>query len=125
MRVLLVEDDPELAAIIKSGLADHGFDVVHAATFETGRSRAVLGTFDVMIIAIMLPGGSGFDLCRAVRQRRIGTPELMLNPPDPVDDRVRALDRGADDCVTKPFAFRELGARLHALARRRPTPLPE
>src|SRR5258706_5101900 len=125
MRVLLVEDDPELAAIIASGLSEYGFEVVRDATFAGGRERAVLGTFDVMILDVMLPGGNGFDLCRALRQRGVGTPVLMLTARDAVDDRVRGLDAGADDYLAKPFAFRELVARLRALARRRPTPLPE
>jgi two-component system copper resistance phosphate regulon response regulator CusR len=73
----------------------------------------------------MLPGGSGFDLCRALRERGVGAPVLMLTARDTVDDRVQGLDSGADDYLTKPFAFRELVARLHALGRRRPTPLPE
>jgi len=125
MRVLLVEDDPELAAVLETGLIEQGLQVVRADTFETGRSRAVLGAFDVIILDVMLPGGSGFDLCRVLRERGIGTPVLMLTARDTIDDRVRGLDSGADDYLTKPFAFRELVARLHALARRRPTPLPE
>ena len=125
MRVLLVEDDPELAAVLESGLAELGFHVVREASFDAGKTRAVLGTFDVIILDVMLPGGSGFDLCRALRGREIGTPVLMLTARDTVDDRVQGLDSGADDYLTKPFAFRELVARLYALARRRPTPLPE
>ena len=125
MRVLLVEDDPELAAVLESGLAELGFHVVREASFDTGKTRAVLGTFDVLILDVMLPGGSGFDLCRVLRARGVGTPVLMLTARDTVDDRVQGLDAGADDYLTKPFAFRELVARLHALARRRPTPLPE
>jgi len=125
MRVLLVEDDPELAAVLETGLAEHGFHVVRESGFVAGRSRAVLGAFDVIILDVMLPGGTGFDLCRALREHDIGTPVLMLTARDAVDDRVRGLDSGADDYLTKPFAFRELVARLHALARRRPTLLPE
>jgi two-component system copper resistance phosphate regulon response regulator CusR len=125
MRVLLVEDDPELSAIIESGLGEHGFQVVREATLEGGRLRAVLAAYDVIILDVMLPGGSGFDLCRSLRERGVGTPVLMLTARDAVDDRVRGLDSGADDYLTKPFAFRELVARLRALARRRPTPLPE
>ena len=125
MRVLLVEDDPELAAIVESGLRENSFEVVREATAEGGRTRAILGTFDVIILDVMLPGGSGFELCRTIRARGVGTPVLMLTARDTVDDRVRGLDAGADDYLTKPFAFRELVARLHALARRRPTPLPE
>jgi len=125
MRVLLVEDDPELAVVLEHGLAEQGFHVVRESTFLGGRSRAVLGTFDVVILDVMLPGGSGFDLCRALRERGVGAPVLMLTARDTVDDRVQGLDSGADDYLTKPFAFRELVARLHALGRRRPTPLPE
>jgi two-component system, OmpR family, copper resistance phosphate regulon response regulator CusR len=125
MRVLLVEDDPELAAVVGSGLAEEGFQLAQAATYEAAQSRAVLGAYDVIVLDVMLPGGSGFDLCRALRSRGIGTPVLMLTARDAVDDRVRGLDSGADDYLTKPFAFRELVARIRALARRRPTPLPD
>jgi DNA-binding response OmpR family regulator len=125
MRVLVVEDDPQLAAVLESGLSEHGFQVARECTFATGRSRATLGAFDVIVLDVMLPGGNGFDLCRALRERNVGTPVLMLTARDTVDDRVQGLDSGADDYLTKPFAFRELVARLHALARRPPTPLPE
>jgi len=125
MRVLVVEDDPELAAVLESGLSEHGFHIARESTFAAGRSRAVLGAFDVIVLDVMLPGGNGFDLCRALRDRSVATPVLMLTARDTVDDRVRGLDSGADDYLTKPFAFRELVARLHALARRPPTPLPE
>ncbi len=125
MRVLLVEDDVELAAVLESGLAELGFTVVRESTYAEGRTRAVLGAFDVMILDVMLPGGDGFELCRAIRERGVGTPVLMLTARDTVDDRVRGLESGGDDYLTKPFAFRELVARVRALARRRPTPLPE
>ena len=125
MRVLLVEDDPELASVVEHGLSEEGFQVAQAATHDDGRERAVLGAFDVIVLDVMLPGGDGFALCRELRRREIGTPVLMLTARDHVDDRVRGLDSGADDYLTKPFAFRELVARLRALARRRPTPLPE
>jgi two-component system copper resistance phosphate regulon response regulator CusR len=125
MRVLVVEDDPQLAAVLESGLSEHGFQVAREGTFAAGRSRATLGAFDVIVLDVMLPGGNGFDLCRALRERSVGTPVLMLTARDTVDDRVQGLDSGADDYLTKPFAFRELVARLHALARRPPTPLPE
>src|SRR4051812_2514145 len=125
MRVLLVEDDPQLATIIESGLREHSFEVIREATAPAAASRAVLGTFDVIILDVMLPGGDGFSLCQALRKRGIGTPVLMLTARDAVDDRVSGLDSGGDDYLTKPFAFRELVARVHALSRRRPTPLPE
>lgn len=125
MRILVVEDDPEVAAIIARGFLEQGIDVVVETTFSGGKTRAALGTFDVMVLDVMLPGGDGFDLCREIRKRGIGTPVLMLTARDAVDDRVRGLDSGGDDYLTKPFAFRELVARVRALARRRPTPLPE
>jgi len=125
MRILLVEDDSELASVLVVGLSEHGFHVVREATFDDARSRTLLGTFDVIILDILLPGGNGFELCRMIRRRGIGTPVLMLTARDTVDDRVRGLDAGADDYLTKPFAFRELVARLHALSRRPPTQVRE
>jgi DNA-binding response OmpR family regulator len=121
MRVLLVEDDPALSAVLRSGLGEHGWQVVRAATYRDGQSRALATDFDVMILDVMLPGGSGFDLCRELRARGVGTPILMLTARDTVDDRVMGLDVGADDYLAKPFAFRELIARVRALARRKAT----
>jgi len=125
MRVLLVEDDPGLAAIIKTGLTEQGVQVVTVPTYIEGKTKATLGSFDVIILDVMLPGGSGFDLCRELRAKEVGTPILMLTARDTVDDRVAGLEVGADDYLTKPFAFRELLARVRALARRRGAPLPE
>ena len=124
MRVLLVEDDPGLAAIIKTGFAEHGVQVVTVANYADGKMKAVLGTFDVIILDVMLPGGSGFDLCRELRSREVATPILMLTARDTVDDRVAGLEVGADDYLTKPFALEELHARLRALLRRLPEVLP-
>src|SRR5689334_12811568 len=118
MRVFLVEDDPGLAAIIKTGFAEHGVQVVTVANYADGKMKALLGTFDVIILDVMLPGGSGFDLCRELRARGVATPILMLTARDTVDDRVAGLDVGADDYLTKPFALRELVARMRALVRR-------
>jgi DNA-binding response OmpR family regulator len=125
MRVLLVEDDPGLAAIVKTGLSEQGMQVVTVATYEAGKMKAVLGSFDVLILDVMLPGGNGFDLCRELRAREIATPILMLTARDTVDDSVAGLEVGADDYLTKPFAFKELLARVRALGRRRGAPLPE
>jgi DNA-binding response OmpR family regulator len=125
MRVLLVEDDPGLAAIIKTGFAEHGVQTVTVANYPDGKMKALLGKFDVVILDVMLPGGNGFDLCRELRARKLATPILMLTARDTVDDRVAGLEVGADDYLTKPFAFRELLARIRALARRRGAPLPE
>ena len=118
MRVLLVEDDPKIAAVLRAGLAEHEIQVVRAGTYRDGLARAVGGGFDLCLLDVMLPGGSGFDLCRELRARGVGTPILMLTARDTVDDRVTGLDVGADDYLTKPFALRELLARMRALARR-------
>jgi two-component system, OmpR family, copper resistance phosphate regulon response regulator CusR len=118
MRLLLIEDDAELAGVLGAGLAEQGYDVVHARTFSEGRSRASQDHAGVIILDVMLPGGNGFDLCRELRRDDNATPILMLTARDTVDDRVRGLDVGADDYLTKPFAFRELLARLRALSRR-------
>jgi DNA-binding response OmpR family regulator len=124
VRVLIVEDDPELAALIGDGLRAERIDSTRATTFPEGRERAAFGDYDVIILDVRLPGGTGFDLCAELRRRGITTPVLMLTALDAVDDRVRGLEVGADDYLTKPFAFRELVARLKALARRRPALAP-
>ncbi len=119
MRVLIVEDDPELAALLREGLREHRIDTTSARGFAEGREQALVGNYDVIILDVRLPGGSGYDLCADLRRRHVSVPVLMLTALDAVDDRVRGLAAGADDYLTKPFAFRELVARLHALARRR------
>lgn len=125
MKVLLVEDDPDLASVVKTGFGEQGIQVVPVSTYADAEIKAALGSFDVLILDVMLPGGSGFDLCRQLRAKGIGTPILMLTARDTVDDRVIGLEVGADDYLTKPFAFRELLARVRALGRRRGAPLPE
>jgi two-component system, OmpR family, copper resistance phosphate regulon response regulator CusR len=125
MRLLLVEDDPQLSDILQSGFREQGIEVAREATAADGRTRALLGSFDVIILDVMLPGGSGFDVCRDLRRRELATPILMLTARDTLDDRVLGLDAGADDYLVKPFAFRELLARVRALARRRPALVPE
>ena len=123
MRVLVVEDDAELAGLLRDGLRDQRIDPTLATSFADGRERAIAGNYDVVILDVRLPGGTGFDLCGELRRKGVATPVLMLTALDAVDDRVRGLEVGADDYLTKPFAFDELVARLKALARRRPLPL--
>jgi two-component system, OmpR family, copper resistance phosphate regulon response regulator CusR len=117
--VLVVEDDPELAGLLRDGLREHRIDPTVAASFAEGRDRALAGDYDIVILDVRLPGGTGLDLCAELRRSGVGVPVLMLTALDAVDDRVRGLGAGADDYLTKPFAFRELVARLEALARRR------
>lgn len=120
MKVLLVEDDAELTVILKQGFAEHDIQLFTAATVDEGRTRVALGSYDVIILDVLLPGGDGFQLCEEIRRRGNATPILMLTALDAVNDRVRGLEAGADDYLAKPFAFRELLARVRALARRPP-----
>ncbi|HYT72761.1 MAG TPA: response regulator transcription factor [Gemmatimonadales bacterium] len=124
MRVLIIEDDPELAGLLRDGLRAERIDPTLATTFADGLKQASSGSYDVIILDVRLPGGSGVELCAELRRGGGTTPVLMLTALDAVDDRVRGLEVGADDYVTKPFAFRELVARLKALARRRPALAP-
>jgi two-component system, OmpR family, copper resistance phosphate regulon response regulator CusR len=120
MRVLLVEDDPSLADIVVAGMREQQIIAVVATNARDGRERAELGDYDVIVLDVMLPDGSGFELCAWIRGRGIATPILMLTARDAIDDRVLGLEAGADDYLIKPFAFRELIARIRALGRRRP-----
>jgi two-component system copper resistance phosphate regulon response regulator CusR len=121
LRVLLAEDDRRLADAIARGLRDEALDVVVAHTAAEARERLLFASHDVIVLDVMLPDGSGFELCALARSRGIATPVLMLTARDAVEDRVRGLDQGADDYLTKPFAFAELVARIRALARRSAT----
>ena len=125
MRVLLVEDDRSLADIVVAGMREQHLAVVVATNAREGRERAALGDQDVIVLDVMLPDGSGFELCAWMRAQGIATPILMLTARDAIDDRVLGLEAGADDYLIKPFAFRELVARLHALLRRQPSLVPE
>jgi two-component system copper resistance phosphate regulon response regulator CusR len=120
MRILLVEDDRELTDILTTGFREHHIEVVAAGDFAEGQRRAALGQFGVIILDVMLPGGDGFDLCRRIRSKGNETPILMLTARGGVEDRVSGLEAGADDYLAKPFAFRELLARVRALSRRQP-----
>jgi DNA-binding response OmpR family regulator len=108
MRVLIVEDDADLAALLRDGLRAQRIDPTIACTFSDGRERATIAAYDVIILDVRLPGGTGLDLCGELRRQGVTTPVLMLTALDAVDDRVRGLEVGADDYLTKPFALREL-----------------
>ncbi len=118
MRVLLVEDDPTIAAFVAKGLREAGFAVDEAADGETGLTLAREQKFDAAIVDVMLPRLDGLSLIDALRGRGIQTPVLILSAKRSVDDRVRGLQAGGDDYLTKPFAFAELIARVQALIRR-------
>jgi len=124
VRVLVVEDEPHMAALIRKGLSREGFAVDVAADGEECMAMATATAYDAIVLDIMLPGISGFEACRRLRDDAVWTPVLMLTARDSVDDRVTGLDAGADDYLVKPFAFAELLARLRALARRGETARP-
>jgi two-component system, OmpR family, response regulator len=118
MRVLLVEDEERLSTTLSAGLEAEGFVVVAVGTGTDGLLQATTNSFDVVILDIMLPGLSGYEVLRRMRAARIWTPVLMLTAKDGEYEETDAFDLGADDYLTKPFSFRVLVARLHALARR-------
>ena len=118
MRVLVVEDEQRLATLIRRALVEEGHAVDVVGDGETALSWVAGADYDAVVLDVMLPGVDGIAVCRALRSRRDHTPVLLLTARDTVDDRVRGLDAGADDYLTKPFALMELAARLRALARR-------
>jgi two-component system OmpR family response regulator len=124
VRVLLVEDEQRLAAIIEEGLGDDGIDVDVEHDGRSGLWRATEGSYDAIILDIMLPGMNGYEVCREIRAAEVWTPVLMLTAKDGEFDEAEALDIGADDFLRKPFSFVVLLARLRALARRGAPPRP-
>ena len=118
MRVLLIEDDRRLAASIQRGLGESGLAVDLAYDGDDGIAAALSVAYDVLVMDVMLPGANGLAVSRQLRQQKVSTPILMLTARDAVDDRVSGLEAGADDYMVKPFAMRELLARIRALARR-------
>jgi two-component system OmpR family response regulator len=118
MRALLVEDDVRIAEFVSKGLREAGFAVDHAAEGESGLHCLTTTSYDVAIVDLMLPKLDGLSLIAAMRRRLVDTPVLILSAKHTVDDRVRGLETGGDDYLTKPFAFPELLARVQALIRR-------
>jgi DNA-binding response OmpR family regulator len=118
MRVLLIEDDRKAAKLLAKGLHEEGFVVDVAPTGETGEEQAFVNEYDVIVLDWLLPGKDGIAVCQALRARDLTTPILMLTARHSLADRVNGLSTGADDYLTKPFAFAELLARIRALLRR-------
>ena len=118
MRILVVDDDRRLCAIIKRGLLEEAYAVDLAYDGEEGEYFAEVNPYDLIILDIMLPNKDGIEVCYELRAKRINTPILMLTAKDTVEDRVKGLNTGADDYLVKPFAFNELLARIRALLRR-------
>ena len=118
MRILLVEDDAKIALFILKGLRAAGFAVDHASDGEQGLDLALTEPYDAAVIDIMLPGLDGLSIIETLRREKIDTPVIILSARGSIDDRVRGLETGSDDYLTKPFAFSELLARVQALIRR-------
>ena len=118
MRVLLVEDDPRMAQVITKGLREQSYAVDAANDAQTALYLASVNDYDVIVLDVLLPDRDGYEVCRELRTRRNPTPILMLTARATIEDRLTGFEAGADDYLTKPFSFRELLARMHALLRR-------
>ena len=118
MRILLVEDDIKIASFIVKGLKAAGYAIDHAADGEEGLNLALTEPYDTAVIDIMLPKRDGLSLIEEMRKSKVHTPVIILSAKGSVDDRVKGLQTGGDDYLTKPFAFSELLARVQALIRR-------
>ena len=118
MRILLVEDEKNVAGFIKKGLTEEFYTVDASINGEDGFLMATTTEYDLIILDIMLPDINGIELCRRIKNHNIKTPVLMLTAVDSIESKVKGLDSGADDYLTKPFAFEEFLARVRALLRR-------
>lgn len=125
MRLLLAEDDESLARALAQGFREEGIDATCVSEAPAVLLTLALSVYDVVVLDVLLPKGNGFDVCAALRERGVRTPVLMLTSRDALEDRVKGLELGADDYLTKPFAFAELLARVRALSRRPPVIAPE
>lgn len=118
MRILLIEDDMKIAAFVLKGIREAGFAVDHAADGEDGLHLAIHEPYDAAVIDIMLPKLNGLSIIEELRRRKINTPVIILSAKRSVDDRIKGLQTGGDDYLTKPFSFSELLARIQTLIRR-------
>lgn len=119
MRILVVEDEKKVAGFIKKGLEEESYAIDVAYDGVEGEYMASINDYDVIVLDIMLPKKSGFDVVKDIRAKNIKTPVLLLTARDSVEDKVKGLNSGADDYLNKPFAFEELLARVRALMRRK------
>lgn len=118
MRVLVIEDNPKMASAIKKGLQEHGFAADSSGTGTDGEHLAASGVYDLILLDLLLPDRDGVEVCRNLRRRGISAKVLMLTALNSTLDKIKGLDSGADDYLTKPFEFDELLARMRALLRR-------
>lgn len=119
MRVLIIEDEKKIAAFIRQGLKEEGYAVDNAYDGEEGHFLATTNDYDLIVLDVMLPKIEGVTVCKELRAHGVDIPILMLTAKDSVKDKVRGLDSGANDYLTKPFAFEELSARIRALLRKK------
>ena len=119
MLVLVVEDEEKIAQFIRRGLIEAGYEVELLSNGDEAFQAARQREYDILILDVVLPGRSGIEICRALRQHRLTTPILMLSALGSVADKIAGLDAGADDYLTKPFAFEEFLARIRALLRKK------
>lgn len=125
MKVLLVEDEPNIASVINKGLTENGYSITVAPDGIVGFQLAVNNEFDVLVIDIMLPGMNGMELCKRIREQEVYTPVLFLTALSTTENIVAGLNAGGDDYLVKPFKFVELEARLRSLNRRKQIALKE
>jgi len=118
MRILVVEDDKKVAGFLKKGLEEEHYAVDVAYDGEEGAYWAQVNDYDLLILDIMLPKKDGLEVCKEIRNKNIAIPIIMLTVKDTLEDKIKGLDEGADDYLTKPFSFEELLARVRALLRR-------
>ncbi|MCB0785027.1 MAG: response regulator transcription factor, partial [Flavobacteriales bacterium] len=118
MRILVIEDEPKLAAFLKQGLEESGYEVLNAYDGPTGRQLALQEKPDLILLDVVIPGMNGIDTCRAIRKGGLLSPILLLTALGTTEDKVNGLDAGADDYLVKPFEFKELLARIRSLSRR-------
>ncbi|MBU9889733.1 MAG: response regulator transcription factor [Candidatus Omnitrophica bacterium] len=120
MKILIVEDEKKMSSFLERGLKEEGYVVDIADDGEKGLEYALTNEYDLLLLDWMLPKMSGVELCHKLRQQKKQVPVLMLTAKDTVEDKIKGLDEGADDYLTKPFSFEELLARVRALLRRPP-----
>ena len=118
LRILIVEDDKKLAGFLKKGLEEENYAVDVCYNGDEGAYLAQENEYDIIILDIMLPKKDGIDVCKTIRRKNITTPIIILTVKNTLEDRIKGLDEGADDYLTKPFSFEELLARIRALLRR-------
>lgn len=118
MKILLIEDEPQVVEFLKKGLTEKGYEVEFAYDGYTGERLVSKGSFDLIILDVILPHLNGYELCRIIRDKGLNVPVLMLTALSATDDKVSGFDAGADDYLVKPFEFEELLARIKALTRR-------